>query len=480
MIRRQWAALAALMLGYSALFALTYPPLAGIEDEVGFINQALVWSRGAVSAEGAELPDLADFVAAGDRHVSMRQPGRSLLALPFLMAGGVRWVFVSGLLLHLATTALAALLLARLGHAPLWAALVLFHPTLAIYSRTMMGDEAAGTALLLAALAFTSTSRLAGVWAGLAVGLAATMRYHAGLALPVVAAAFLLTPGRANRWRDAVLCLLGGGGAGALIVVYNLLVYGSPFESNPNMHGKFGADYLAPQAAFYATALMLIWPAMLLAPLLDRTPLRWLVRGVCGFFFVFLCFYYFHDSTPRWLETLVVGQRLFEVALPLWVVSYAGVIDDHVAAPLQRWLGPRVWTGIAALGCAGLLAGTALMFVRHEEHLNRLLAVRAATAAAIPEGSLVVCHGPLLKLFGVPLEVPTYRWRQLQYRDVVLDHTAEINRQRRPWYLAVLLEQPGEPLPKAARALVARYEMEPVPTTNPRLLVFVAQPRGRR
>ena len=75
---RDWAALVALMLGYIALFLTYYPPLAGIEDEVGFINQTLVWSRGAVSAEGAGYTDLADFGLIKGRHVAMRHPGRSL------------------------------------------------------------------------------------------------------------------------------------------------------------------------------------------------------------------------------------------------------------------------------------------------------------------------------------------------------------------------------------------------------------------
>jgi len=58
---RECAALLALLLGNTALFAAYYPPLAGIEDEIGFLNQALVWSRGAISAEGAGLPaDLAE------------------------------------------------------------------------------------------------------------------------------------------------------------------------------------------------------------------------------------------------------------------------------------------------------------------------------------------------------------------------------------------------------------------------------------
>src|SRR5262245_36171417 len=103
--RHEWLALAAVMFAYGALFSVYYPPLPGIEDEIGFVNQALVWSRGAISAEGAGLPGLADFTLVDGRHVAARHPGRSLAALPFLMAGGVRATFVSGLILHLAMTA---------------------------------------------------------------------------------------------------------------------------------------------------------------------------------------------------------------------------------------------------------------------------------------------------------------------------------------------------------------------------------------
>src|SRR4051812_48628554 len=151
------AALRALMWGYAGLFAAYYPPLSAIEDEAGFVNQALVWSRGAVSAEGAGLPaDLVDFGEGAGPHVATRHPGRALLAWPVLVLGGVRAPFASGLLLHLARPAMGGALLARLGRSPLWAALLLLHPTLALYSRTIMADGAAGTGLLLAALAVAS------------------------------------------------------------------------------------------------------------------------------------------------------------------------------------------------------------------------------------------------------------------------------------------------------------------------------------
>ena len=176
---KAWAALGVLMLGFAALFEVYYPPISAIEDETGFLNQALVWSRGAVSSEGAGYPHgLLDFIEVNGRHVPARHPGRSLLALPLLLLGGTRAVFVSGLALHLLATLAGAALLARLGRSPLWAVLILFHPTLAVYSRTVMADGAAGTGLLLAAIGVASG---APVLAGLAVGLAAAMRYHSAL-----------------------------------------------------------------------------------------------------------------------------------------------------------------------------------------------------------------------------------------------------------------------------------------------------------
>jgi hypothetical protein len=471
---RDRASLAALMLGYSVLFLTYYPPLAGIEDEVGFINQALVFSRGAVSAEGAGYADLDDFGLINGWHVSMRNPGRSLVAIPFLMAGGLRALFVSGLVLHLAMTATGAALLARLGKSPLWAALLLFHPTLAIYSRTIMADGAAGAGLLLAGLFMTVSGAASAIGAGLSVGLAALMRYHAGLALPLAVAAIVLDRDRPRRYRDALLCLAAGATVGLLIVAYNLAVYGTALNPFTSRKGYFSKEFLLPHGLFYAGALMTIWPFMLPAPVLDRSRLRWLIRGVCGFFIASAIFYYFHDRGKSWLETAVLGQRLIQVALPLWVVSYSVVIDERVVAPSRRWVQGRAGMVLTATTCVGLLAANGLAFRNHQQHLNRLLAAREAAAAAIPSGSLVVVHGGLRKLFGIPVGVPKYRWRMLAFERTVLARPGDevIGRERSPWFLAVLGE--GQRLPEQARALIHHYHMVPVPTREPHLVLYMA------
>ena len=204
-----------------------------------------------------------------------------------------------------------------------------------------MADGPAGAGLLLAALAVVSDAPVA---AGLAVGLAAAMRYHAALTLPIVALSFVdpgdsgaarhpssvggwggvcdaparpgktgafcpshpdtrrfCRPTRRGRrahlrgWRNAVACVLAGGVAGSALVAYNLAVYGTPTEPFTMHRGVFAAAFVVPHLAFYAAALLVIWPGMLLAPLLDRSRIRWLVRGVIVVFLGPLLFYYFHD-----------------------------------------------------------------------------------------------------------------------------------------------------------------------------------------
>jgi len=483
---KAWTALGALMLGFAALFAAFYPPISGIEDETGFLNQALVWSRGSVSSEGAGFPHgLHDFFEVNGRHVPARHPGRSLLALPLLVLGGLRATFVTGLALHLLATLAGAALLARLGRSPLWAVLILFHPTLAIYSRTVMADGAAGAGLLLAALGVVSG---APVGAGLAVGLAAAMRYHAALALPLVAGSFVFprAHSRAKPWRDAALCLLAGAAAGCMLVAYNLAVYGTPNEPFTKNRGYFSPACVVPNAMFYATALLVVWPGMLFAPALDRSRLRWLVRGVIALFLGPLLFYYFHDAAPGWLETSVVGLRLIQVALPLWVVSYAGVVDDWVAAPIRRRLGGRDWERLVACACVGLLAANGLGFARHQRHLDALRRARDAVVANVPGGSLVMYQGALTKIVGTPLGVPEYRLRMLEFEGkpaaepafLYRDLDRELHERRRAWYFAVLQRRSGEPVPLTgcARALVERYRMEPIPVESPLLSLYVARP----
>ena len=267
------AALHALMLGFAALFAAYYPPISGIEDETGFLNQALVWSRGAVSSEGAGFPHgLHDFIEVSGRHVPARHPGRSLLALPLLILGGTRATFVSGLALHLLATLAGA---AIPGQARAVAALGRADPV-PPDAGGLQPDRPGrwrGRSGLITGGARGHVGR-----AGLG-GSGCRTRGHDALSLGARLAARRRlvclpragTSSSTRPWRNALLCLLAGEAAGCLLVGYNLAVYGTPNEPFTKDRGFFSSAFVVPNAMFYATALLVLWPGMLFAPLLDRS-----------------------------------------------------------------------------------------------------------------------------------------------------------------------------------------------------------------
>ncbi|MFO0907009.1 MAG: hypothetical protein U0794_01365 [Isosphaeraceae bacterium] len=477
-IRRDWALLGGLILAYAAVFVAFAPPTVGIEDEVGYLNQAIVWTKGAFTADAAGYHDLFGFVRVGAHDVPARQPGRSLWMFPFLLVGGIRAAMYSGLFLHAATVLVGALVLVRLGKSPLWSALLLFHPTLAIYSRTLMADEGAGLGPLIGALAVVSLEApWAGVVAGLGVAAGAVFRYHAGLALPVVAAAFLFPPVRKQPFKQAILCLVAGGLGGFLLMSYNLWLFQHPTDPQVTTRGSWSFAFIGEQARFFGGALMTVWPGMLLAPLLDRSALRWVARGVCGLFLAMFLIYYWHDTGSSWIETAVLGLRLIQVALPVWITCYAVVVADYVGAPLTRAIGVSRARGLAALACLGLLLATTVMFTRHQKHLQNLIAAHDAVAAVVPDGARLAANGTVEKLFATADHHPAYE--RIYLPDVPHKRHLPEDFEERPFYVAVLLKSADPSNLEDARAAAARYHMTPIETGFPGLTVYAYRPPAR-
>jgi len=172
--------------------------------------------------------------------------------------------------------------------------------------------------------------------------------------------------------------------------------------------------------------------------------------------------------------------------LPLWVISYVGVIDDWIAAPIRRRLRGRDWEWLVAFVCVGLLVANGLLFARHQLHLDELRRARDAVVANVPGGSLVIYQGSLFKIVGTPLGVPEYRLRALEFEGKPADDPAFLHRdldrelfdRRRVWYFAILQRTPAKPVPSTeySRALVERYRMEPIPVESPLLSLYVARP----
>ncbi len=467
----QWGVLAFLLLGYTALFFRYYPPIPGIEDEIGFINQGAIFSHGSISAEGAGFHDVSDFVEVAGRHVSWRNPGRSLLIVPFWIIGGVHAIYASGLVIHIAIVLVGASLFQRLIGRPLWAVLLLCHPTLAIYSRTIMGDAPAGLFLLAAVYAAT-TARHPGRWAGLWVGVAAIMRYQAGIVLPFIALAIAFSSGDEadpkRRRLEGLTCLIAGGAVAVVIVIFNLIVFHNPIGWSKQ--GYFSAQFILPNLIFYTQALCVLWPLMLVAPFFCARRLRWAVLAVvCPVLLTFV-FYYFHDKSPSFVQTLVLGQRLIQPAIPAWVIAYGVALDRLLGMASGRLRGrapsarqqPRD-RAIAIAGCLLLLVVTAGLFRKHQEHLLELRAAQNDIAAGVPAGSVLVANSTATKLFGV-VEGTGSRYQLLQYdySGAPIDNRAALDGLKTPFYLAVLPKAAGGEIPDLLNQYIQRYSMTPL------------------
>lgn len=470
--RTSWLVLSLLLLGYLVLFAFYYPPTHGIEDEVGFINQGLIWSRGSLSAEAAGFDELDDTILVNGRHVGYRNPGKSLIVAPFVFFAGLTSVFLSGAIIHAGLCITAGFVLARLGKSPTYASLVLLHPTMAIYSRTVMGDAPSALCVLLAFAAVLATKR-PGLWAGLALGAASVMRLHSIIFLPFLVIALSLKLPVKVRRRECIACILGGSVAIAVNVAYNMLLLDcvlAPFPSS----SRFSLTFIPGNAAFYGIALFSIWPFMLLAPILVGSPLRPYVLVLTFPLLALLCGYYWYDRGTSLAETLVLGQRLLQPAIPVWVVAYAVVLDDLVVRRLRRALGQRVTAALVVATLIVLFSSVWMGFRAHQLHLQRFKAVRTEVTSIVPEGSLIIGNSTVRKLFGVPYEgVPAYRWSFLEYD---ADHSERIALEDRQWYLVVLPKSDADEVEMALSVYLDRYGMQLVPTASPGLRVYRADP----
>ena len=72
---------------------------------------------------------------------------------------------------------------------------------------------------------------------------------------------------------------MSAGAIGGLILLFNLRVQHSLLG---RVGGYFTTEIATTNLKFYAVALLVLWPFMLLAPLLDRSKVRWLLLSIYG------------------------------------------------------------------------------------------------------------------------------------------------------------------------------------------------------
>ena len=390
---------------YVLTFLALYPRTTAIVDEDAYLTEAFLLRTGRLSYEGSGIPAPHMTVESGGRLSSKYPPGTSLFLVPLTLFGW-RAVFVSGLLLALAGTALFGLILKRLAPEadPAWALLYLFHPAVVLFSRTIMSDLLAATLVLAA---FYCLLRRRG-WlfvSGLVLGFACLVRYSNAVFVPVFLLLALRPTG--SRLRSALMLLAGFAPLAALIAAYNTYAYGSPFSFPMYLTGHFSPAYFPHNAWYYGTALMILYPLMLAAPLVAGKGRR-LLLGLPAYALLGLyCFFSYTYGVSNLPARLTVGIRYLLPGLPFLVLAFVLVADRLLGCLRAGWLKHGAITAMALLCVATQF--------RHDRYLKVQASYQRLLLNNVPESALLLCDANVSELVG-------YAWGWRDYR-----HIAEFN-----------------------------------------------------
>ena len=443
--RTAWLLVAGVVL-YVLTFLALYPRTAAIVDEDAYLTEAFLLRTGRLSYEGSGIPAPHMTVESDGRLSSKYPPGTSFFLLPFTLLGW-RAVFLSGLLLALAGTALFGLILKRLAPEadPAWALFYLFHPAVVLFSRTIMSDLLAAT-LVLAAFYCLLRRRGWLLASGLILGLACLVRYSNAIFVPVFLLLALRPAG--SRLRSALMLLAGFAPLAGLIAAYNVYAYGSPFSFPMYLTGHFSPAYFLHNAWYYGTALMILYPLMLAAPLVAGKGRR-LLLGLPAYALLGLyCFFSYTYDVPSLPARLTVGIRYLLPALPFLVLAFV-LTADRILRPLRAgWLKYAGVAGMALLGVA--------IQLRHDRLLRVQAGYQRLLLDHVPESALLLGDANVSELVG-------YAWGWRDYRHIVefnvpipLDSALAGDRS----LYAGLAEKPGSDNPVVLtvfEALLARF-----------------------
>ena len=452
-LKKDWAILSFFALLFSIIYNIYYPPISGIEDEIGFINQAILWTHHKLTLDSPFLDGkfLGDLGEHDGHFLFIRNPLRSFTLMPFIWTNQLGGIFYSSLFIHLTLTLVFAIILHHFLISPTYAIFILFHPTLALYSRTIMADTLAATLILLSFLFTIKSKKYGPILSGLSIGIATFARYHAAFALLFFALFYFYFNERRFDFKKTFLCTLSGVIPICLVFLYNFYLFKSPFGLTSNV-GEFNLSFFNDNWFFYLVALTIIWPGMLITPFFKFNKYTPLIFSIALFYLLFLLFYYYHDSSNNFLQTLVIGQRLLQIALPFWCLSFVFFISKYC----QKWkYQVRLMFTLAIL----LFISNFFLFKIHQRHLNELIEYKTVLRNVIPANSPVLSTKTLIKLFGIPgNDTPNYTWAYFTFIDKNSDHLYQ-DIIRQDFYLAILLKDSDEFKIKSMNNFVQRYQL---------------------
>ena len=338
----------------AVILFIFYPPFYAISDEQAYLSTAYALGKGTLFLDNAGLKNSFAVITTKSHLINKYPIGNSLLLTPFTI---INWKFgfLRNYIFFFAGFILFLKIFDHYGIDRKMALLYLLHPSIILYSRTLMSDI---PSMFFALLGVYLILKKKYYLAGISLGFNLLIRYT-NLLLPLGICTGLLLE---KRSKDALKILPGVFLGLVLLLLYNWKAWGDftlPFIRTGG--GTFSMKYLKTSGLYYLISLNVLYPFMLVITLIQG-----IKRKFTGFLFTTLMFlitysfYYYIDRGSNLIETLVMGQRFMLPVIPLLLLLYAYYLDRKLPFKIiLPWILPLLF-----------ILDTGMIW-KHQIYLNR-------------------------------------------------------------------------------------------------------------
>ncbi|MEO0106629.1 MAG: hypothetical protein ABIL46_04795 [candidate division WOR-3 bacterium] len=303
---------------FTAIFFCFYPGNTSIVDETAYLSMAYAFQYKKLYYDQVGIYSAPASMRVNNHLVSRYPPGNSILLLPFIKPDW-KIAFLRGYLLMLSGFILLTVLLSHYRIPLYYSLLFLFHPSFALYSRTIMSDLPATIFCLAGLLPFIKKKYFI---AGIIFGISLTIRYP--LLLIPFSLFFILFVKK--EFFNSIEFLIGGIIGLIPLLIYHISVFNTiTGPTSANLIG-FSVENLPSMFVKFFLAINILYPLMFLVSFKTTLKEKWYFIFPSLIFLIFFSLQYYIDTGKNFFETLVRSQRYLLPIIPFLIIPYAEVL----------------------------------------------------------------------------------------------------------------------------------------------------------
>jgi len=364
---------------FTILFFLFYPANTGIVDETAYLSMAYTFQNGKLYYDQAGIYSAPASIKINHHLISRYPPGNSILLLPFTKLN-YKLAFLRGYLLTIIGFILLIIILAHYNLPSYYALLLLFHPSIVLYTRTIMSDLPAAIFSLAGLLLFIKKRY---PYSGIIFGIAIAIRYPL-LLIPFSMFSLLFVK---KEFFNALKFLIG-----VVIGLIPLLIYDiSAFNTiigpaNANLIGFSLKNFPIMFAQFFLT-INIIYPLLFIISFKTKLNEKWYFIFPALIFIIIFSLQYYIDTGKNFFETIIRGQRYMLPIIPFLLIPYSEILNRI------RFLQKSLPFFIIALIFVDILISH-----RHQEFLMKQTHYQNKLYEYTKDADMIICNKDIYEL----------------------------------------------------------------------------------